>query len=66
MPQGITPKKGKKNRKHGRNADKCKAYRARSYDIKLNKVRGHLARHPNDLCALTALQRCKLGGLAKK
>lgn len=58
MPQGITPKKGKKNRKHGRNKTKCQAYRARSTANKLRKIRKHLKCHQTDSCALRALQRC--------
>lgn len=62
MPQGITPKKGKKNRKLGRNAAKCAAYRTRSYTIKLSKIRKHLRAHPTDSCAVLALKNCLAGG----
>ena len=50
-------KKGKANRKHGRNALFCKAYRARGQREKNKRVRllKHLKRAPGDFCAQTAL-----------
>ena len=51
--------KGRKNRKYGRNQLWCAAYRARGQREKNKAVRlkHHLARHPNDTCALAALNR---------
>ena len=50
-------KKGKKDRKWGRNAAKCKLYRElRSRRNKLIKLRRHLQDHPHDVCAQTAIQ----------
>lgn len=56
-------KKGKKQKgggsgKHGRNAAKCKHYRAvRSIPNKRRKLRRHIAKHPADGCAATAIQK---------
>lgn len=58
-------KKGKKNRKHGRNKDYCKAYfvSGRREKNKAKKLAKHIARHPNDPCANRALE--KVGGRRK-
>ncbi len=55
----IVKRGGKKNRKHDRNKIWCKAYRARSQHEKNKAVRlgKHIARHPADRCAVTALAR---------
>jgi hypothetical protein len=53
----VVRKKGKKNRCHGRNKSFCTRYR-NSHQRERNKARRlgkHLARHPNDRCALAAL-----------
>lgn len=49
--------RGKKNRKHGRNADKCKLYRlaGRRERNKERKLRRHLDSHPADAQARQAL-----------
>jgi hypothetical protein len=53
-------KKGKKDRKWGRNLAKCKLYREfRSVRNKRRKLNRHLARHDNDGCAKLALSRVK-------
>lgn len=54
-------KKTKKNRKHGRNAHFCLQYRNRNRE-KLNKVvrlKKHLVRFPDDVCAKAAMEVAK-------
>jgi uncharacterized protein YbgA (DUF1722 family) len=54
-------KKTKKNRKHGRNAHFCLQYRNRNREV-LNKVvrlKKHLVRFPNDVCAKAAMEAAK-------
>jgi hypothetical protein len=55
---GQAPKKGKKNRKHGRNKKVCEQYRREGRQEKNRKrrIRRHLKRHPDDRVALRALQ----------
>lgn len=57
----VSRKKGRKNRKHGRNSVFCKVYklshrRERNKAKRLNK---HLSRHPGDRCAVQALKVAK-------
>jgi len=54
---GQAPKKGKKNRKHGRNAVYCTRYRneGRGLRNKKRKIRRHIKRHPGDASAVKAL-----------
>ena len=59
MAGGIARKKGKTNRKHGRNSAFCAQYmksgrRARNKKAKIKK---HLKAHSQDLCAIEALER---------
>lgn len=56
----MPAKKGRKGRKIGRNAEKCKAYALTRYAVnKRFKLRRHLGEHPEDRCAMTALQLLK-------
>lgn len=50
----------KKSRKHGRNADWCKAYRARAQRErnKLPRLVRHLATHPGDAAAIRKAMHC--------
>lgn len=53
-------KEGKKQRKYGRNALYCAAYK-RSNTREKNKVarlKKRLITHPNDKVAITAIERC--------
>ena len=52
---------GKKGRKVGRNAAKCKAYRAsfRREHNKMKKLKTRIENHPNDLCAQEAMKVLK-------
>lgn len=58
MPQH---KQGKKNRKHGRNANRCKAYALskRREHNKVIRLKKRIARHPNDKVAQVALVAAK-------
>lgn len=66
MAEKRKPKKGKKNRKHGRNAPDCKIYKAvhRREKNKAEKLRKHLVRYPDDQTAKDALKVClqQIGG----
>jgi hypothetical protein len=57
-PKGRKAKQGKKNRKHGRNADCCARYRAegRQEKNRRRRILRHLRRHPNDKEALRAIE----------
>jgi hypothetical protein len=52
--------KSKKNRKVGRNADYCKSYKLsrRREHNKARRLRPHIVRHPLDLVAKAAVDRC--------
>ena len=52
-------KKGKKNRKHGRNKRKCEDYLRRGKHIKsrIKRLRKHLSQHSGDGQAKKALKR---------
>lgn len=56
-PKGSR-KKGKKNRKHGRNEKKCEAYeRAQKHEKShIRRLLRHLERFPDDRQAITALR----------
>lgn len=54
----MPAKKGKKGRKVGRNAAKCKVYRAsRAVANKRRKLYRHRDQHPSDGCCVAAIQR---------
>lgn len=55
------PKKGKKQRKYGRNAAYCLFYRNshRREHNKIKRLRKHLSRFPNDKVAAKAIEVCK-------
>lgn len=57
----IARKQRKKNRKHGRNANACKAYALskRREHNKVRRLKKRIARHPNDKVAQVALGRWK-------
>lgn len=58
MALSVVRRKGRKNRKYGRNKVKCVAYRSgRSVRNKLRKLNRHLAAHPNDGLAIVALKK---------
>lgn len=59
MAGGIARKKGKTNRKHGRNASFCARYlkSGRRAINKKTKITKHLKEHAQDLCAKDALDR---------
>jgi hypothetical protein len=52
---------GKKNRKIGRNIDACRRYAAthRCEHNQLRRLKKHLKRFADDLCAVAAVDRCK-------
>jgi len=56
-PNGKAPKKGKKNRKWGRNASYCKFYRDAGLQERnrARRIRRHLKRYPGDKQAVRAL-----------
>jgi hypothetical protein len=60
--KGVARKKGKKNRKHGRNVGFCKAYRLsnRREHNKVKRLTRLLSTHPNDACIKAAIERCKV------
>lgn len=53
-------KGGKKQRKYGRNAAYCLAYKNsnRRERNKVKRLKKHLARFPNDACASAAVEAC--------
>lgn len=57
----MAKKQGKKNRKVGRNSDYCKYYASthRRERNKLEKLKKHLQKFPNDKGALAAVELCK-------
>ena len=63
LTERLTKGKGQKQKgggtkKHGRNAAKCKNYRAsRSVRNKIAKLKKHLSIHVNDGCAKIAYER---------
>ena len=59
VEQKNKAKGGKKNRKVGRNARRCEAYKAenRRERNKLVRLLRHLARFPKDVCAKHAIAR---------
>lgn len=61
MSEVKKAKGGKKNRKMGRNAIACRAYALshRAEHNQLRRLKKHLVRFPGDLCAATAVDRCK-------
>lgn len=54
-------KQSKKQRKVGRNANSCLAYKNsnRRERNKLIRLKKHLSRLPDDRCAIAAVDRCK-------
>jgi ubiquitin C-terminal hydrolase len=57
MSAGAAPKKGKKNRKHGRNKAFCASYRAEGREDvnRAKRLYRYLRSHPTDPGALAAL-----------
>lgn len=60
--------KGKKNRKHGRNANACVHYAAshQRERNKLRRIQKHLRRHPGDACAHKAVARLDAPGVSAR
>lgn len=56
-------RRGKKNRKHGRNKEWCKAYAAcgQREKNKVKRINKHLAKHPKDAVAKAAKERPRKG-----
>ena len=54
-------KKGKKNRKHGRNKLKCAAYTRSNKHVRshIRRLEKHLSKFPGDKQAIEALERYK-------
>jgi hypothetical protein len=54
----IAAKSGKKNRKHGRNKEFCKRYKAenRRHKNKIKKLKKHIKKFPNEKNAVRVLK----------
>ena len=61
MADAKRSNRSKKNRKHGRNSNFCKAYRNsnRREKNKVKAIRKHLENHPQDVAAKSAFERLR-------